>query len=160
MESARIQRGGVGDSFMETQQVAGIITPGLAGRSRFVQRLRRRYAQELGLLPAGVPTRAGMEATYEGLRGRGHDTGAALRVLRQLVLERLVTLDCEQGAPLADVTQTVTALAEIAPARRPSGNSMPYTACRWLPAEAAPDSGWWAWASWARASSMSRATST
>jgi glutamate-ammonia-ligase adenylyltransferase len=114
MESARIQRGGVGDSFMETQQVAGIITPGLAGRSRFVQRLRRRYAQELGLLPAGVPTRAGMEATYEGLRGRGHDTGAALRVLRQLVLERLVTLDCEQGAPLADVTQTVTALAEIA----------------------------------------------
>ena len=114
MESARIQRGGVGDSFMETQQVAGIITPGLAGRSRFVQRLRRRYAQELVLLPAGVPTRAGMEATYEGLRGRGHDTGAALRVLRQLVLERLVTLDCEQGAPLADVTQTVTALAEIA----------------------------------------------
>ncbi len=114
MESARIQREGVSDSFMETEQVAGIITPGLAGRSRFVQRLRRRYAQELSLLPAGVPTRAAMEATCEGLRGQGHDTGASLRVLRQLVLERLITLDCEDGAPLSDVTQTVTALAEIA----------------------------------------------
>ena len=114
MESARIQREGVGDSFMETQQVAGIMTPGLAGRSRFVQRLRRRYDQELGLLPAGVPSRAVMEATYQALRGRGHDTCAALRVLRQLVMERLVTLDCEDNAPLADVTHTVTSLAEFA----------------------------------------------
>jgi hypothetical protein len=40
MESARIQREGVSDSFMETQQVAGIITPGLAGRSRSPKQYR------------------------------------------------------------------------------------------------------------------------
>src|SRR5690606_30513148 len=38
----------------------------------------------------------------------------ALRVLRQLVMERLVVLDCEQQAPLADITRAVTELAEIA----------------------------------------------
>ncbi len=94
--------------------MAGIITPGLAGRSRFVQRLRRRYADELLLLPPGAPVRETLAGAYEALRARGHDTGAALRVLRQLVMERLVTLDCEQGAPLGDVTRAVTELAEFA----------------------------------------------
>jgi [glutamine synthetase] adenylyltransferase / [glutamine synthetase]-adenylyl-L-tyrosine phosphorylase len=39
---------------------------------------------------------------------------AGLRVLRQVVMERLVVLDCEQGAPLAEVTRAVTELAELA----------------------------------------------
>ena len=87
---------------------------GLAGHSRLVQRLRRRYEDELPLLAAGPPTRETMEACLAQLGQRGHDTGAALRILRQLVMERLVVLDCEQGAPLETVTHAVTELAELA----------------------------------------------
>ena len=81
--------------------------------SRFYQRLHRRYASELALFPAGVPVRAGMEEALDALSRQGMDLGAALRVLRQLVMERLVQLDCAQQAPLAVVTQTVTQLAEV-----------------------------------------------
>ena len=69
--------------------------------SRFVRRIRRRYAAELALLPPGVPVHASMWVCYSALQARGLDTGAALRVLRQLVLERLVVLDCDRQAPLA-----------------------------------------------------------
>jgi len=86
----------------------------LAAHSRFVQRLRRRYAGELALLPAGEPRRAAMQATYDVLRARGDDAGVALRIVRQLVMERLVVLDCERQAPLATVTDAVTELAEFA----------------------------------------------
>jgi len=85
-----------------------------SGHSRFVQRLRRRYAAELSLLPPGAPGSAGMAAAYESLRARGHDVSAALRILRQLVLERLATLDCDQQAPLATITAGITELAEFA----------------------------------------------
>lgn len=86
----------------------------LSEYSRFCQRLRRRYAQELALLPPGVPTRDTLGATCDALLARGHDLGAALRILRQLVMERLITLDCDAQAPLADITLPVTALAELA----------------------------------------------
>ncbi|WP_425197498.1 bifunctional [glutamate--ammonia ligase]-adenylyl-L-tyrosine phosphorylase/[glutamate--ammonia-ligase] adenylyltransferase [Polaromonas sp.] len=66
-----------------------------SGHSRFVQRIRRRYAKQLALLPAGAPVRATMLTAYEALQVQGLDTGAALRVLRQLVMERLVVLDCD-----------------------------------------------------------------
>ncbi|MFO1178532.1 MAG: bifunctional [glutamate--ammonia ligase]-adenylyl-L-tyrosine phosphorylase/[glutamate--ammonia-ligase] adenylyltransferase [Ottowia sp.] len=85
-----------------------------ATHSRLVQRLRRRYADELPLLPPGTPDAADMDATLQRLRARGHATGAALRILRQLVMERLVVLDCEQGAPLQAVTAAMTTLAERA----------------------------------------------
>ena len=62
--------------------------------SRFVQRIRRRYAGQMALLPAGAPVRASMQATLDALLTTGLDMNAALRVLRQLVLERLVVLDC------------------------------------------------------------------
>jgi glutamate-ammonia-ligase adenylyltransferase len=88
--------------------------PAGSSHSRFAQRIRRRYAQELTLLPPGVPDRAAQQATFEALRARGHDVAAALRILRQLVLERLVRLDCEQQAPLEDITRPVTWLAEFA----------------------------------------------
>ena len=86
----------------------------LAGHSRFVQRLRRRYADQLPLLAPGAPLRAGMAETLAALRAQGLDTSAALRVLRQLVMERLATLDCDQQAPLGVVTRGVTELAELA----------------------------------------------
>lgn len=82
--------------------------------SRFAQRLRRRYAGELPLLPAGTPDRAGMASAYEALRARGYDVPQALRVLRQLVMERLVVLDCDERAPLSTITTAVTELAELA----------------------------------------------
>jgi glutamate-ammonia-ligase adenylyltransferase len=86
----------------------------LSGQSRFVQRLRRRYAGELALLPDGAPSHATMTVAYQALRSRGHDVASALRVLRQLVMERLVVLDCDRQAPLATVTLAVTELAEFA----------------------------------------------
>lgn len=88
-------------------------TPG-AAHSRFYQRLQRRYASELPLLPPGAPQRAHMEVACAALRERGCDTGAALRVLRQLVLERLIRIDCEQQAPLSAITRAMTELAEFA----------------------------------------------
>lgn len=85
-----------------------------AAQSRFFQRLHRRYTEELALLPPGPPTRASMEQALALLRQRGHDTGAALRILRQIVMERLIVIDCEGGAPLGQVTCAVTELAELA----------------------------------------------
>ncbi len=98
----------------DTLPVLDPFPDGLAAHSRLVQRLRRRYADELPLLAPGAPTAPAMAATLAALRGRGHDTGAALRILRQLVMERLAVLDCEQGAPLETVTRAVTELAELA----------------------------------------------
>jgi glutamate-ammonia-ligase adenylyltransferase len=86
----------------------------LSDHSRFVQRLRRRYVRELALLPDGAPVHATMARAYEDLQAQGHPTGAALRILRQLVMERLATLDCDEGASLSTVTRAVTELAEFA----------------------------------------------
>ncbi|QIL83003.1 bifunctional [glutamate--ammonia ligase]-adenylyl-L-tyrosine phosphorylase/[glutamate--ammonia-ligase] adenylyltransferase [Diaphorobacter sp. HDW4A] len=86
----------------------------LAEHSRFFQRLHRRYESEMALLPAGVPTRETMAQTCDALIAKGHDLGAALRILRQIVMERLIRLDCEQGAPLEDICLPVTHLAELA----------------------------------------------
>ncbi len=59
-----------------------------------------------------------MQTTLEALLESGLETGAALRVLRQLVMERLVVLDCDGAcasqAPLAVVTRAMTELAELA----------------------------------------------
>jgi glutamate-ammonia-ligase adenylyltransferase len=89
-----------------------------SGYSRFAQRIRRRYETDLALLAPGEPTRAGMEATLLALRSHRLAAGAALRVLRQLVIERLVVLDCDgppaQQAALGMVTRTMTELAELA----------------------------------------------
>jgi glutamate-ammonia-ligase adenylyltransferase len=87
-----------------------------SAHSRFVQRLRRRYAAELPLLPAGAPERGHMETAYGKLRAQGRADGDALRIVRQLVMERLVSLDCDGTAPcaLSDVTRAVTQLAEFA----------------------------------------------
>jgi glutamate-ammonia-ligase adenylyltransferase len=69
-------------------------TAGLAQHSRFFQRLQRRYAQELPLLPPGAPCHATLEPAFAALQARGYDVGTALRVLRQMVMERLIRLEC------------------------------------------------------------------
>ena len=86
---------------------------GLSGYSRFVQRIRRRYPGELPWLPSGAPEMASMRACWQTLRAQ-HGCGASLRILRQLVLERLVVLDCDQQAELGVVTRAMTELAELA----------------------------------------------
>lgn len=82
--------------------------------SRFAQRVRRRYEQQLALLAPGVPSRDTMQQVFDALQQQGCDTATALRTTRHLVMERLVALDCGQNATLQDVTTTVTTLAEFA----------------------------------------------
>ena len=86
--------------------------PAQAAHSRFVQRVRRRYAAELGLLAPGVPDAPTITALVARLQAEGRPLASALRVARQLVIERLVVLDVEQAAPLATITETMTQLAE------------------------------------------------
>jgi glutamate-ammonia-ligase adenylyltransferase len=84
-----------------------------AEHSRFVQRIRRRYAADLALLPPGAPDAGALHRLIQRLLDGGRTLASALRVARQLVLERLATLDVEQGAPLDTITQTMTWLAEV-----------------------------------------------
>ena len=89
-----------------------VTPPALAEHSRFVQRIRRRYADELALLPSGLPRRDTITALVATLRERGRALASALRVARHLVLERLAVLDVEQGCAMEDVTLAMTELAE------------------------------------------------
>jgi len=84
----------------------------LAAHSRFVQRVRRRYADMLDRLPAGLPDFAAITALIAALEAEGLPVMRALRIARQLVLERLAVLDIEQGADQAEVTAAMTHLAE------------------------------------------------
>lgn len=84
-----------------------------ADYSRFVQRVRRRYGYELGLLAPGIPDAQNIRALILSLQESGSPLPAALRITRQLVLERLVVLDVEQHVPLADVMGAMSDLAEV-----------------------------------------------
>ncbi|KQW45781.1 MULTISPECIES: bifunctional [glutamate--ammonia ligase]-adenylyl-L-tyrosine phosphorylase/[glutamate--ammonia-ligase] adenylyltransferase [unclassified Roseateles] len=86
--------------------------PVFAEHSRYVQRVRRRYAVELPLLAPGLPDRAVIAALIDTL-GASRPLASALRVARHLVLERLAVLDIEQGASVEDVTAAMTHLAEV-----------------------------------------------
>jgi glutamate-ammonia-ligase adenylyltransferase len=79
-----------------------------------VQRIRRVLGAELALLPPGAPVRETMLACVQALLAQGRPLASALRVMRQLVMERLVVLDVEQAAPVEVVTRAVTELAEVA----------------------------------------------
>ena len=83
-----------------------------AQHSRFVQRIRRRYGGELDALPPGVPDVPTITQLVHLLREQGRPLASALRVARQLVLERLAVLDVEHAAPLQHITGAMTALAE------------------------------------------------
>ena len=95
-----------------------VSTDPVSNHSRFAQRLRRRYADLLTLLPDGPLGRAQLALGFAALLERGLDKAAALRVLRQLVMERLIRGDCTPDAahrlPLQTVTGAVTELAEFA----------------------------------------------
>jgi [glutamine synthetase] adenylyltransferase / [glutamine synthetase]-adenylyl-L-tyrosine phosphorylase len=82
--------------------------------SRFFQRLDRRYADFLPELALGEPQHAAMQTTFGTLRHKGLDVSSALRILRQLVMHRLIKLDCESDVALSVVTHAVTDLAELA----------------------------------------------
>ncbi|MGE4051846.1 MAG: glutamine-synthetase adenylyltransferase, partial [Piscinibacter sp.] len=100
------------DSHPATESQPAVTPPALAEHSRFVQRIRRRYAAELPLLPAGLPRRDTVTALVATLRERGLGLASALRVARHLVLERLAVLDVEQGCAMEDVTLAMSELAE------------------------------------------------
>jgi glutamate-ammonia-ligase adenylyltransferase len=91
---------------------AAATAPARASHSRFVQRVRRRWEAELPLLASGVPTRATIEALIDRLLQDGRPLPSALRVARQLVIERLAVCDVERAAALDDVTTAMTDLAE------------------------------------------------
>ncbi len=82
--------------------------------SRFAQRIRRRYPAQMALLGPGLPDQAGISGLYSALLETGEHCAAALRITRQIVLERLLYLDCEARAPLEAVTAAMTWLAEFA----------------------------------------------
>ena len=75
--------------------MTGIDPPSGAAHSRFAQRERRRYGQAVHLLPVGVPTGPLQSKFYQQLRAQGLAVGEALRITRQLFLERLLVLECD-----------------------------------------------------------------
>ena len=77
-----------------------------AAHSRFVQRIRRRYAERARrCCRPGLPDRDDDRRPDRAPAGRRHAASPrALRIARQLTLERLAVLDIEAGAPLADIT--------------------------------------------------------
>ena len=83
-----------------------------ADHSRFVQRIRRRYGDEMQRLVPGLPRREVIHALVLQLVAEGRTLGSAMRVTRQLVLERLAVLDIEQAALMPDITLAMTELAE------------------------------------------------
>jgi glutamate-ammonia-ligase adenylyltransferase len=86
-----------------------------AAHSRYVQRIRRRYPDELAHFAqvcAGVPARADVCALIDHFLAGGRDLASALRTARQLVIERLATQDVQAGAPMAAIGQAMTDLAE------------------------------------------------
>jgi [glutamine synthetase] adenylyltransferase / [glutamine synthetase]-adenylyl-L-tyrosine phosphorylase len=88
------------------------VAPASALHSRFVQRVRRRYADELAWLPPGVPDAETVTVLVQQLQQHGRTLPSALRVARQLCLERLACLDVEEASPLQHITSGMTALAE------------------------------------------------
>ena len=102
----------MGSSTLLPVSASGIKTPATADHSRFVQRIRRRYGAELPLLAAGLPTRETIAALIDQLLAEGRKLPSAMRVARQLVLERLAVLDVEHAAAMPDITRAMTELAE------------------------------------------------
>lgn len=80
--------------------------------SRYAQHVRHRYAEQMPLLPLGVPGVAQFESTFESLLSE-FTFEDGLRVLRHLVLERLLSLDCDQGQSLQSVMVCISELAEF-----------------------------------------------
>ncbi|MEX8501918.1 MAG: bifunctional [glutamate--ammonia ligase]-adenylyl-L-tyrosine phosphorylase/[glutamate--ammonia-ligase] adenylyltransferase [Leptothrix ochracea] len=98
---------------MSHQEVAEPTVVARAEHSRFVQRVRRARAADLHRLPAGLPLRAAITACIGDFLSAGRSLSAALRLTRQLVIERLAVWDIEAQASMQTVTQAMTDLAEV-----------------------------------------------
>ena len=97
-------------------QFDAVRTQSDTAHSRYVQRIRRRYPLELAAFAdacPGVPSKAAMQDLVAHLLSGGRELAAALRVARQLVIERLATQDVEGGAAMADIGLAMTHLAEV-----------------------------------------------
>jgi [glutamine synthetase] adenylyltransferase / [glutamine synthetase]-adenylyl-L-tyrosine phosphorylase len=88
--------------------------PPKADHSRFIQRVRRRYASELALLPPGLPSMEIIGDLVDVLLARQHTLSCALRITRNLVLERLAVSDIEDQVVMPEITSAMTSLAEVA----------------------------------------------
>jgi glutamate-ammonia-ligase adenylyltransferase len=87
-----------------------------AHHSRYVQRIRRRYEAECAAFAQacqGVPRSEHIRALIEHLQAQGRALPSALRVARQLVMERLAAQDIEAGAAMTAITLAMTELAEV-----------------------------------------------
>lgn len=85
----------------------------LASHSRFVQRVRRRFGDAAHQWADGAPRADSIARLIDGFLAQGLPLARALRMTRNLVIERLAVLDVEQAAPLECVTQGMTELAEV-----------------------------------------------
>ncbi len=99
---------------MMTAPASAPLPTAAADYSRFVQRTRRRYASGLPILPPGMPSKAMMQTLLEQLQAQGYAAASALRVMRHMVQERIISLDCETGISLEAATLGFTHLAEVA----------------------------------------------
>ena len=113
--TAEMPLAGEGFSF-DNPAAQKFVQPDLAmsTHSRYAQRIRRRYATQLALLPPGLPALETLAALYRSLQQTGFDCPQSLRITRQLVLERLVCLDTDGAASVQAVTRCMTHLAEFA----------------------------------------------
>ena len=73
-----------------------------AGYSRFVQRVRRRHADDLRLLPPGLPDTETITALVVRLQGGGRSLPAALRTAR-LALARAVQVVLGNGLAILGI---------------------------------------------------------
>lgn len=88
------------------------MTAQAAEHSRFYQRISRRYADALPLLPAGLPSGAHIQQLYQQLHAEHNDCDTALRITRNIVIHRLIELDCAQpDYSVKDITFCLTELA-------------------------------------------------
>jgi glutamate-ammonia-ligase adenylyltransferase len=106
----------VGSDQIPVAGIAGVLdaAPARADYSRFVQRVRRRFEAECALLAPGTPDALAIGGLVDQLIRSGRPLASALRIARNVVIERLAVLDVEQAAPLATITATMTTLAEVA----------------------------------------------
>lgn len=82
--------------------------------SRFYQRIARRYSAEIDLLPPAIlPQYDDMQALFTAIYAQHpDDLGSALRITRNVVMQRLIELDCAQpDYSVEDVTLGYTDLA-------------------------------------------------
>ena len=86
----------------------------LPSYSRFFQRVERRYGEFENCLAPGTPATATLADTLQALQQRNFDLCAALRITRQLVLQRLLQHDCQGQLSLQAVCHCMTAMAEWA----------------------------------------------